>query len=375
MSSRMDRGQSGSQVSSWMPSNTSFTPISSQSVGSVVPHGLRLRHTILGCSISIISVGSGTITVTARNNFTAGDKISIWGCVPNTFNLTNVTVATASSTQFTITDSTTGSFYNTSQAHAFTYFQIPAGINFVYAIVVGPGGPGTSNGGGGGGAVVAGWTYASNVAIVGSGDTSLIGGVSSRYGHLNAIGGGGYAGTSFVIGGGGAVGGGGTTGVTFYGLAGAAGGNNTFPDGFPSGGGGGGGRLNTGAGPATGGNGGNAVSGGGGGSASGSTGTQTGGNGGSGLVGGGGGRATSTTGSRTGGNGGNGYGINGTIYTGGSGSAGTNANGAGGGGAGIAGNGSNASGTTGGQGGLGGGGGGSGVTVGQGGNGIIYIFY
>lgn len=44
MSARQDRGQSGSQVSSWMPSESNFTPLAQTSYQ--VPHGLKLQQVI-----------------------------------------------------------------------------------------------------------------------------------------------------------------------------------------------------------------------------------------------------------------------------------------------------------------------------------------
>jgi hypothetical protein len=237
---------------------------------------------------------------------------------------------------------------------------IPAGIDWVYVVMTG-GGRGVFFGyGGGAGEISWGWTLAQNTCIIGAGGPgSNTGAGYTRYGHIIARG----APTN-------------TATANYYGIPGGL----NFGDGNPQNGGigsnagGGGGAA---SGTAQGGNGGSGISGGAGGQGAATTGTSTGGNGGSGLAGGGGGQGTgTTTGTRTGGNGGNGLGIDGTIYTGGSGASQTNATGGGGGGAGIAGNGSNASGGTGGNGGLGGGGGGSGSgTSSVGGAGILYIFY
>ena len=54
-------------------------------------------------------VGNGTtVTVTAANGLTPGQIVSIDGVIPSQFNLQNVTVATATPTQFTVTNGATG---------------------------------------------------------------------------------------------------------------------------------------------------------------------------------------------------------------------------------------------------------------------------
>lgn len=218
-----------------------------------------------------------------------------------------------------------------------TSVTIPAGIEWVYVVLAGPGGRGVSGGGGAGG-IAWGWTLAQSTCVVGSGTTANSG--YTRYGHIMA-GQGGIVGTS----------------NSFLG-SGTRADQNVYTAnmyGMPVGGFGSASTRNAGDG----------ISGGGGSDSA----TANGWNGGSGMAGGGGGYGASGF---VGGTGGTGFGIDGTVYT-----AGTAAgNRAGGGGAGIAGNGSNAAGTsTGGAGGLGGGGGGSGPTPGAGGDGILYIFY
>lgn len=54
-------------------------------------------------------VGSGsTVTYTAANGFAGGQTVSIDGVLPPAYNLQNVTVATANSSQFTVTNGATG---------------------------------------------------------------------------------------------------------------------------------------------------------------------------------------------------------------------------------------------------------------------------
>lgn len=54
-------------------------------------------------------VGNGTtVTFTASNGFTAGQIVSIDGVLPPQYNLQNVTIATASASNFTVTNGATG---------------------------------------------------------------------------------------------------------------------------------------------------------------------------------------------------------------------------------------------------------------------------
>ena len=54
-------------------------------------------------------VGNGTtITYTADNGFSAGETVFIEGILPSQYNLGNVTIASVSATQFTVTSSATG---------------------------------------------------------------------------------------------------------------------------------------------------------------------------------------------------------------------------------------------------------------------------
>ena len=92
---------------------------------------------------------------------------------------------------------------------------IPAGINFVYAVVVGGGAGGvngSSAGGGGAGGVAWGWTLAQSTCIVGAGGAvNASSGGYTRYGNIIAGGGGGNAANGFLGGAGGGSGGAGAT--------------------------------------------------------------------------------------------------------------------------------------------------------------------
>ena len=56
-------------------------------------------------------VGNGTtVTFTAANGFTAGQKVSINGVLPSIYNLQDVTIATVTASQFTVTNGATGTY-------------------------------------------------------------------------------------------------------------------------------------------------------------------------------------------------------------------------------------------------------------------------
>jgi phage tail sheath protein FI len=59
-------------------------------------------------TVTAASASSGTVTYTASNTFAAGETVSITGLSTSAFNLSNVTIATATSSSFTVTNSATG---------------------------------------------------------------------------------------------------------------------------------------------------------------------------------------------------------------------------------------------------------------------------
>jgi hypothetical protein len=61
-------------------------------------------------TITNISSNGTTVTFTAANGFTNGQIVSINGVLPSQYNLQNVTIATASTTQFTVTNGATGNY-------------------------------------------------------------------------------------------------------------------------------------------------------------------------------------------------------------------------------------------------------------------------
>ena len=61
-------------------------------------------------TITNITANGTTVTVTAVNAFTAGQLVSIEGVIPSQYNFTNVAIATRNASQFTITNSATGTY-------------------------------------------------------------------------------------------------------------------------------------------------------------------------------------------------------------------------------------------------------------------------
>jgi hypothetical protein len=243
---------------------------------------------------------------------------------------------------------------------------IPAGINFVYAIVVGGGGFGTAGVAGGGGGVTAGWCYVKTSMRYWIGSSSITADYTQTSGFANLIAGPGGQGTSAPYYGGAGQGGNNTPtnavsgSTSYWGNAGAVTNGITGVGGVAASGGG----ITSGFGQL----GGTGLSGGGGGGNITATNSPYIKKGGDGWTAGGGpsgGQGTTSNGA-----GGNSF----WGFTGGTGSA----NGGGGGGAGLLGNGGSTTTTAGGNGGAGGGGGGA--TIGAaansaGGIGCILLYY
>lgn len=69
---------------------------------------ISARLNALSATVTAASSNGTTVTYTANNSFSAGQVVSVTGLTTAAFNLQNVTVATASATQFTVTNSATG---------------------------------------------------------------------------------------------------------------------------------------------------------------------------------------------------------------------------------------------------------------------------
>lgn len=64
--------------------------------------------TTVTATVTAASATDGTVTYTATNTFSAGQTVSITGLSTSAFNLTNVVIASRSSSQFTVTSAATG---------------------------------------------------------------------------------------------------------------------------------------------------------------------------------------------------------------------------------------------------------------------------
>ena len=90
---------------------------------------LEVNTVLPTATITNISASSGTITFTANNSFTPGQKISITGVTPTAYNLSDVIVATATTSSFTVTNAATGTYVSggvaTAQVYSFTVSETP----------------------------------------------------------------------------------------------------------------------------------------------------------------------------------------------------------------------------------------------------------
>lgn len=82
--------------------------------GSTQGKGIKVATAATSATITNVTASAGTITYTANNSFSAGQIISISGVIPQQYNLTNATIASASATQFTITNAATGTYVSSS---------------------------------------------------------------------------------------------------------------------------------------------------------------------------------------------------------------------------------------------------------------------
>lgn len=65
----------------------------------------------------VLSDGT-TVTFVGNNGFTTGQKVSITGIIPSQYNLQNVTVATANTDEFTVSNGATGVYISGGMAYA-----------------------------------------------------------------------------------------------------------------------------------------------------------------------------------------------------------------------------------------------------------------
>lgn len=78
--------------------------------GSTQGRAIKVATAATAATITNVTASAGTVTYTAANSFSAGQIVTITGVVPNQYNLVNATIATASGTNFTITNAATGTY-------------------------------------------------------------------------------------------------------------------------------------------------------------------------------------------------------------------------------------------------------------------------
>jgi hypothetical protein len=87
--------------------STQFT-VTNAATGTAVTGATATAVAGYVATVTAASATAGTITYTAANGFTAGQIVTIAGLSTSAFNLVNAQIATATSTQFTITSGATG---------------------------------------------------------------------------------------------------------------------------------------------------------------------------------------------------------------------------------------------------------------------------
>jgi len=85
--------------------------LSTGSTASIYISAYGKRYATSG-AITNITTSGGDITYTSSNSFSANDTVTITGVTPSQYNLTNATIKSATSTQFVITNSATGTIQN-----------------------------------------------------------------------------------------------------------------------------------------------------------------------------------------------------------------------------------------------------------------------
>lgn len=92
----------------------------------------------LSATVTAASAAGGTVTYTASNSFVAGALVSISGLSTGAFNLQNVIIATASSTQFTVTNAATGTAVTGATATAtssVSLYTVPAATSCIISTI------------------------------------------------------------------------------------------------------------------------------------------------------------------------------------------------------------------------------------------------
>ena len=118
-----------SRTNSWVGANTFSNTVTNNGLtvmgptASVTGPSLTVKQPVQTATITNVTASAGTVTYTAANSFTAGNLVTITGVSPAGYNLSNQTIATASSTQFTVTNTATGTYVSGGTATSFSASQ------------------------------------------------------------------------------------------------------------------------------------------------------------------------------------------------------------------------------------------------------------
>ena len=118
-----------SRTNSWVGANTFSNTVTNNALtvmgptASVTGPSVNIKQPVQTATITNVTASAGTVTYTAANSFTAGNLVTITGVNPSGYNLSNQTIATASSTQFTVTNAATGTYVSGGTATSFSASQ------------------------------------------------------------------------------------------------------------------------------------------------------------------------------------------------------------------------------------------------------------
>ena len=121
-----------SRTNSWVGANTFSNTVTNNGLtvmgptASVTGPSLTVKQPVQTATVTAASGNGTTVTYTANNSFTAGNSVSITGlgiASGSSLNLTNVTIATVSSTQFTVANTTVGVSSGTGTATSYSSSQ------------------------------------------------------------------------------------------------------------------------------------------------------------------------------------------------------------------------------------------------------------
>ena len=118
-----------SRTNTWVGVNTFSNTVTNNGLtvmgptASVTGPSVTAKQPVQTATITNVTASAGTVTYTAVNSFTAGNLVTITGVSPAGYNLSSQTIATASATQFTVTNAATGTYVSGGTATSFSSGQ------------------------------------------------------------------------------------------------------------------------------------------------------------------------------------------------------------------------------------------------------------